>query len=153
MTITLRYVVASSVQSCDGTGPFGGKDQGEYQFKVTGSTGTETRTYQTDNYGTALGQMYRLEAGETGNFPDQSWSYSNMSDVDGIALRLYVTEWDALAKDDYMNDRSEVVQVVPSFIRPNGGIERDRTVAVGVSTCGLTLYYDVNITRRDVPLT
>lgn len=153
MTVTSRYVVASSSQSCDGNGPFGGTDQGEYQFRIVAVSSGENRSYQTDSYGTAFGQMYRLEAQETGNFPNQSWTFSNLIEDDGVNFTFFVTEWDALAKDDYMNNRSTTVDLIPSDIRPNGGEERDRQVSVGVNTCGLTMFYDVDITRRDVPVT
>lgn len=151
MTIKSRFVKASSSKSCDGDGLFGAKDAGEYQFRITADYGGTNRSYETTNYGKVTGSNMKLQAGETGNFTDQSWTFSNLDAGQGVTYKLYVTEWDGLSKDDYMNNLSKTASLVPSSIRPSGGTEKDRQLTVGTSTCGLTVFYDVSITKRDVP--
>ncbi len=150
ITVTSRFVRASSSKSCDGDGLFGAKDAGEYQFRITGSYGSANRSYETNDYGKVTGSNFKLDAGETGNFADQGWTFNDLGEGKSVALKLAVTEWDGLAKDDYMDNRSKTVNLVPSSIRPSGGTEKDRELFVGTSTCGLSLFYDVSITRRDV---
>ncbi len=151
MTIKSRFVKASSSKSCDGDGLFGAKNAGEYQFRITGQYGSTNRSYETTNYGKVTGANMSLKAGETGNFSDQSWTFSNMAAGEGATYTLRVTEWDGLAKDDYMNDLGKAAELVPSSIRPEGGTEKDRQLSVGTSTCGLTVFYDVTVVRREVP--
>ena len=148
--VTVRYVHASTSETCDGTDVLGLNNPGEYQYHITAAFGGVTHTLESPGYGSVTGTSYTLDKNENYNFANKTWSFTNLASGDGVTLRMAVTEWDGASKDSYMNDRSNSIQIVPSSLLPSGGTKTDRALGVGKSTCGLTLYYDVSAVQRQV---
>jgi hypothetical protein len=152
MDITVRYVRASSDATCDGTDIFGNNNPGEYQYDITASAKSNSiiKSLSTAGYGTVTGTSHVLDTGQTDNFANQTWSFTNLSAGEGVLLAMAVTEWDGLDKDSYMNNRSDGVELVPSTLRPAGGSMVNETLDVGNTKCGLSLVYDLNVVQRQV---
>ncbi len=150
--VVVRYVKASSEHTCDGTNLFGANNPGEYQYRIVASEGGITKSLQTDNYSSVLGRSHTLNTAEIHNFANRTWQFSNLTEDQGVLLTLYSTEWDGTVKDDDMNNRSNARKITPSTLLPVGGRSTDRALGVGTSTCGLTLYYDLEVAHREVPV-
>lgn len=150
MNVTVRYVRASSELTCDGETLVGTVNPGEYQYRITASYGGASHQTQSKSYGSVSGTSYELGRSEIYNFANETWSFANLREGESVRLRMYSTEWDGPSKDDYMNNRSNTLNLTPSSLRPAGGTSADRALGVGKATCGLTLYYDVTIVQRQV---
>ncbi len=148
--VTVRYVHSSTVETCDGTGFLGADQPGEYQYRITASYGGTTKTLETANYGSVLGQSVSLGKNASDNFANKTWSFVNLKAGEGVVLKMAVTEWDGTSKDSDMNNKSKSTTITPSSLLPSGGTKSDRGLGVGDSKCGLTLYYDVTATQRQV---
>jgi hypothetical protein len=150
MTVTVRYVKGSSNLTCDGRDLLGAANPGEYQYRIAAAYGSTVKQAESQSYGSVIGISYSLMPEEIYNFANEDWSFNDLQAGQSVALTLSSTEWDGTSKDDYMNDRSNILTLTPSTLRPTGGTSTDRALGVGHSDCGLTLYYDVAIVQRQV---
>lgn len=150
LDVTLRYLHSSSASTCDGKDLLGFVNPGEFQYRIKATFGSTTKTTESQGYGSVTGTSKTLKSDETWDFGNKTWTFENMKEKDAVTLTLYVTEWDGTDKDDYMNNRSNSLEIVPSSLLPTGGTKTDRGLGVGKSTCGLTLYFDVTARQRQV---
>lgn len=150
LDVTVRYVKASRDETCDGKTIFGVVNPGEFQFRVVGSFGSRTETLETFDYGSIAGISHMMAPEEINNFTNQTWTFNNLREGQGVELRLYATEWDVSSRDSDLNNRSSSVTITPSALLPSGGTRIDRAVGVGDARCGLTLYHDVTVRLRTV---
>jgi hypothetical protein len=148
--VVVRYVRASGQSACDGDNIFGNVDPGEFQYRIVASYGATTRSTETNNYGLVSGVDEELNTGDIHNFPNETWTFNNLKSGEGVKLQMWVTEWDGTDKDDYMNNRTASLTIVPSTLLPSGGTRVDRALDVGTENCGLTLYHDVTVRTRVV---
>lgn len=150
MDVIVRYVRASSERTCDGLTVVGTVNPGEYQYRITASHGSATNATQSKDYGEVWGTSHELGRSEIYNFANETWQFADLRKGEAVALRMRVTEWDGLEEDDYMDDLSNTLSLDPSALKPSGGSSTDRALGIGNATCGLTLYYDILITQRQV---
>ncbi|MCG6990228.1 MAG: hypothetical protein LJF06_18965 [Gemmatimonadetes bacterium] len=150
MDLTVRYLHSSPDQTCNGVSLLGLVIPAEFQYRITATYGSVTKSTESKGYGTVTGESKLLSNNETWNFANQTWTFDNMKAGDAVDLTLYVTVWDGVAKDGYMNNRSNTLSLDPSSLLPTGGTKTGRALGVGKSTCGLTLYYDVTVRQRQV---
>lgn len=148
--VIVRYVKASGNSACDGTTIIGTVNPGEFQYRITASFGELTKRLESNIYGSVAGADHTLGPEEIHNFANETWTFNNLREGQGVELRMHVTEWDGTEKDDYMNNRTEALTITPSALLPNGGTRTDRALGVGTSNCGLTLYHDVTVRQRQV---
>lgn len=92
LTVTLRYVRASSELTGDGRTVPGTVNPREYQYKGVGTLGGNPRFYFSSDYGSVSGTSYELGAGVSFNFADRDWSYTHLKAGDLVRLTLYSTE-------------------------------------------------------------
>jgi hypothetical protein len=102
------------------------------------------------DYGRVTGRSYELGRSEIHNFTNRTWRFADLREGEAVALTMRVTEWDGPSKDDYMDDLSDALSLDPNALRPSGGSSTDRALGVGGATCGLTLYYDIQVAQRQV---
>jgi hypothetical protein len=150
MDLTVRYLHSSADETCNGVSILGIVNPGDFQYRITATYGSVTKSTESKGYGTATGESKLLSNNQTWNFANQTWTFDNMKAGDAVDLTLYVTDWFGLAKYTYLNNRSNTVSLVPSSLLPTGGTKTGRALGVGKSTCGLTLYYDVTVRQRQV---
>lgn len=150
MDITVRYVHSSTKETCDGKDLLGFVNPGEYQYRITAKLGSVTKSTESKGYGSVTGVSKALAPNKNWDFANQTWTFENMMAGDAVDLTMYVTEWDGLSKDSYMNNRSNNAQLNPSSLLPTGGTNKDLALGVGTDKCGLTLYYDVTARQRQV---
>jgi hypothetical protein len=150
MDVTVRYVKASANKTCDGSGTLNLGNPGEYQYRISASFGGVSRSMETNNYGSVTGAHATLDREELDNFPNKTWSFTNLKSGDAVSLTMWVTEWDGTSKDGDMNNKSNTLQLTASSLLPTGGTKTDRALGVGNGDCGLTLYYDISAIQRTV---
>lgn len=151
--LTVRYVRASADRTCDGltaSFPVEIVNPGEYQYRIRAAYGGTSYQTESRGYNRVTGTSYTLGPSEIENFPNETWKFTNLRQGESVALTLYSTEWDATERDDYMDNRSNSLNVTPSSLLPAGGTKTDRALGVGTSNCGLTLYWDVTAVQRQV---
>jgi hypothetical protein len=149
--VVVRYVKASADEACDGRIPIiGTAEDGEFQYRIVASFGSQSDSTQSLNYGSVAGISRSLLPEEIWNFGNETMTFSNLSAGQGVQLTLFATEWDTTSKDGYLNNRSNSLTITPSSLLPNGGTRTDRALGVGNATCGLTLYHDVTARVRQV---
>lgn len=149
VTLTPRFLTVRPNSACDGSGVISGEPRnGEFQYRVEGyRNGTRLKLLQSSGYGSVTGAATSAGPGETIQFANETWRFDNLRSGDQVELRLRATEWDATSKDDYLNDLNNS-QYFNIPIDPLD--ERDVTLSVGATSCGLTLHYDRSITTREV---
>lgn len=150
VTVTARYLRVSEPEACDGVAAISGDGRdGEFQYRIeVASNDGYFGSMESDDYNSFLGQAIVRLPGELINFTNRDFTVESLLPGDQVTITLFASEWDVASKDPRMDNRraSDVVYIGSST---PAGTARDMAINMGNSECGLTLVWDLSITKRE----
>lgn len=147
--VTARYLRVSAPEACDGVAVLSGEGRdGEFQYRIeVSSNDGYFGSMESDDYNSFLGQAIVRMPGELINFANRDFTVESLVPGDQVTITLLASEWDVAEKDDRMDNRraSDVVYISSNT---QAGTARDQAINMGNSECGMTLVWDLSITKR-----
>ena len=143
LDLVTRYIEVRASCDQDFLGNF---DPGEFQYRIEASGHGQSYSHATKGYNTVTGENIQRNNGTTIDFTNVTYVWRGLSKDASISVKLFGAEWDGLAKDVAMANRSGSVSVPFKL-----GKETLRlTIGADGNKCQIRLVYDATWTERRV---